>query len=152
MIQLIEQLKRHEGYRKHQYADTLGLMTIGYGYCLSRNPLKLPKAEIDKFRTDGISEEDANSLLVQCVDKARDELSNSIAFFNKLDSVRQDCLVNMAFNLGVNGVLKFVHLLIALVHGNYEAAALAMIDSKWARQVKGRANELAQQMKTGEYA
>jgi lysozyme len=65
--------------------------------------------------------------------------------------VRADALLNMAFNLGVDGLLGFVNTLRYVRGGNYELAADNMLASKWARQVKGRAVELAAQMKTGRF-
>ena len=66
--------------------------------------------------------------------------------------VRADALLNMAFNLGVDGLLGFYNTLSSVRAGDYDKAGDNMLASKWARQVKGRAIELAAQMKTGRYA
>ena len=66
--------------------------------------------------------------------------------------VRADALLNMAFNLGVDGLLGFYNTLSSVRAGDYDKAGDNMLASKWARQVKGRAVELAAQMKTGRYA
>jgi len=39
----------------------------------------------------------------------------------------------------------------ALKAQNYATAAAEMLDSRWAKQVKGRAKELAEQMRTGKW-
>ncbi len=151
MTQLIEQLKRHEGYRKHQYADTVGLMTIGYGYCLSHNPLRLSDEKLKRITENGISKEEAEEILNQCVIQTHNKLALTLSFFTALSTVRQECLVNMAFNIGVAGLMEFKHMNFCLRAGDYEGAAREMRDSKWAFQVKGRAAELAEQMRSGEY-
>ena len=46
--------------------------------------------------------------------------------------------------------MGFTEMLAALSVGNYQAAALAMLDSKWAHQVGNRAVVLAQMMQEGE--
>lgn len=135
MSKLTEQLKRHEGFRRHPYHCTAGKLTIGYGRNLDDN---------------GISEQEATDMLHQDVKSVRAELEYK-PWFAILDRVRQDCIVNMAFNLGVPKLEKFVKMINALSLSDYGAAANEMIDSKWARQVGDRANELATQMKTGEY-
>ena len=43
---VIEQLKRHEGFRKHVYKCTAGHDTVGFGYNLDANPLALTPYEI----------------------------------------------------------------------------------------------------------
>ena len=57
-------------------------------------------------------------------------------------------LINMAFNLG-GKLLTFGHTLTAMQHGDYAAAANAMLASKWAAQVGQRAQRLANAMRTG---
>jgi lysozyme len=63
----------------------------------------------------------------------------------------------MAFNLGVDGLLKFKNTLALLrsaieSHASYARVADGMLNSLWAKQVGRRADELARQMRTGEYA
>jgi lysozyme len=60
-------------------------------------------------------------------------------------------LVNMAFNMGINGLLGFKHTLELVRTGNYADAADAMLNSKWAEQVGPRAKRLSEQMRTGEW-
>ena len=57
----------------------------------------------------------------------------------------------MAFNLGVNGLLGFRKTLALIEAGDYTKASVEMLDSKWARQVKGRATRLSEQMRTGKW-
>jgi lysozyme len=71
--------------------------------------------------------------------------------FIDLDPVRQAVLINMCFNLGIKGLLKFKHMLEAIGAQDWQMASLAMMNSLWATQVKGRADELARMMATGEW-
>ena len=57
----------------------------------------------------------------------------------------------MAFNLGVSGLITFKNTLRLISVGHYYEAAEEMLNSKWARQVGYRAEELAEQMRTGEF-
>jgi lysozyme len=56
----------------------------------------------------------------------------------------------MYFNLG-NRLFNFVNMLKALEDGNYDKVAEEMLDSKWAKQVKGRSIELAEMMREDKY-
>jgi len=58
-------------------------------------------------------------------------------------------LVNMAFQLGVVGLLQFKDTLTNVREGNYSGAAAAMLLSKWREQTPDRAKRLATQMETG---
>lgn len=136
MSKLQEQLKRHEGLRLKAYQCTAGKVSIGFGRNLD-----------DK----GITQAEADLMLENDVIFLMSVLPGKIAFFNELDKVRADVLVNMAFNLGVNGLLNFKKMLSAMDEGYFTRAAAEMLDSKWAFQVGDRALELAEQMKTGEY-
>ncbi|MNR52556.1 hypothetical protein D3C85_1724170 [compost metagenome] len=57
----------------------------------------------------------------------------------------------MAFNLGVEGLLKFKNTLRLVEIGDYKSASVEMLNSAWARQVGNRAKRLSKQMLTGEW-
>ncbi|MDR1398269.1 MAG: glycoside hydrolase family protein [Desulfarculales bacterium] len=155
--QLIEQLKRHEGFRAKIYLDTVGKRTIGYGrniddVPLSASELRLlggisPKEIIEK----GVSKAQAETLLILEIQRLHAELKKNLSWFPELDEARQAVLINMAFNLGIKGLLGFTNTLRNIELGSYAQAARNMLASKWAGQVKGRAAELAKQMETGQW-
>ena len=64
--------------------------------------------------------------------------------FHKQPRDIQIVLVDMAFNLGDNGLGKFVKFRKALMRYDYKSAADEMIDSKWYYQVGNRSKELVQ--------
>jgi len=128
------QLIRHEGLRLKPYRDTVGKLTIGVG----RN--------LDDV---GISEAEAFYLLENDIKRTRKELHERLPWISNLSPTRQDVLVNMAFNMGVGGVLKFKKMLANLEQGRWYDASREMLDSKWAQQVGERAVELAEKMRNG---
>ena len=153
MDKLTDQLKRHEGYRNRMYLCTAGKETIGYGYNLKANPLHLSSLEIGNAYKNGMNEVEAERILKLMISKCVDQLEEAIPFINKLDTVRQDILINMCFNMGLVGLLKFKKALLLVKAGDYAKASIEMLDSKWARDdVPERALELSTQMKKGEYA
>jgi len=127
---------RHEGFRQFPYKDTVGKLTIGVG----RN--------LDDV---GISEDEAAHLLENDILVARNELLFAFPAFSQMQPVRQDALTNMVFNMGITRFKGFKNMIAALVEQNYQLAADEMLDSKWARQVGSRADELAYQMRTNSY-
>jgi lysozyme len=132
------QLQRHEGVRLRPYRDTVGKLTIGCG----RN--------LDDV---GISAGESDVLLTNDIDRAVHGLVVRYPdWFPALDPVRQAVLVNMAFNLGLSGLAGFVRTLDCVARGQFADAADRMLQSKWAKQVKGRATELAAQMRSGVWA
>ena len=80
------------------------------------------------------------------------QVKDRLPWIDKLTPARQAALINMAFNLGIGGLLGFKNTLAAIEQGDYVRAARGMLASKWATQVHGRADELAAQMRTGEWA
>lgn len=131
---LIEQLKRHEGFRRFPYKDTKGILTIGYG----RNLV-----------SRGISHEEGAVLLGNDVREADAQLRAALSLYGDLSIARQGVLVNMTVNMGINKLLEFKKMLTALAVGDYETAAAEMKDSAWYHDVGARAVELIQTMKTG---
>lgn len=134
-MSIIERLKIDEGFKSKPYHDSEGILTIGYG----RN-----------LEDVGVSQGEAELLLVNDVAKARDSVLRKWSWAGSLDSVRLSVLIMMAFNMGMARLLEFVKTLDAVEHGDYERAAQEMLDSKWAKtQVGDRAKRLAEMMKTG---
>ena len=132
-----ETLKRliikHEGIRLKPYIDTTGHITIGIGRNLTDN---------------GISYDEALYLLRNDLTRAIDELSH-FEWYSTLDINRAIALVDMNFNLGLSRFLTFKKMIEALKQHDYETAAREMLDSRWAKQVGKRAEELAEILKTG---
>ena len=129
-----EQLILHEGLRLKPYRCTAGKLTIGVGRNLD-----------DK----GISKEEALFLLRNDIATVTTQLQKYDWYINA-DPIRQKVLVDMAYNLGVGGLLQFRRMIAAIELGDYGAAADQMLDSRWAEQVGMRATRLAQMMRTGE--
>jgi len=131
---LEDTLIRHEGLRLKPYRCTAGKLTIGIG----RN--------LDDI---GISEAEARLMLRNDIVNAEAELRRSFTWFDRLSPLRQQVLINMAFNIGLPRLKGFRNMLAALERNDYNRAAAEMLDSRWARQVKGRATELANWMQQG---
>lgn len=130
-------LIRHEGMKLRAYYCPAGRITVGVG----RNLEDL-----------GLTEDEALYLLDNDIRRFRREVSQGIPWFSQLDDVRQEVLICMAFNLGLKRLMSFRGMLAALKAKDYDRAASEMLNSVWAAQVKKRAVELAQMMRTGEYA
>lgn len=147
----IDQIKEDEGFRKNVYKCTAGKQTIGYGYNLEANPQKLTASHIEELKVKGISEEFAAQLLLAEVKDIENVLHHKLIFWSKLSPTRKDVLVNMGYNLGIEGLLKFQNTLKLIAHEKYAEASKEMLNSTWAKQVPNRASRLATQMCIGEY-
>jgi len=126
----------HEGWELHPYPDQYGNLTIGAGRNLTAN---------------GISSREAFDLLDHDLDACITDLS-TFPWFLALDDVRQRVIVDMRYNLGPTRFRTFTRLPKALAAQDYQAAAVSMRESRWARQVPARAKELILMMQTGEDA
>lgn len=134
------QLIADEGCVLHAYQDSLGYWTIGIGHL------------IDKRKGGSIPAKIAYDLLDYDIDKHVTELAAALPWIDTLDPVRQAVLVNMAFNLGTAGLLKFKSTLAAIQLGNWALASDCMAKSLWARQVGQRAVRLRRMIETGKWA
>lgn len=78
-----------------------------------------------------------------------DHLNDALPWFKTLDDVRQDVLVNMGYQMGWRGLLKFTSTLAAEARGAWETVAADMQSSLWYRQTHARASRLIEQARTG---
>lgn len=133
---LKNQLVLHEGLRLKPYRCTAGKLTIGVG----RN-----------LEDRGISKKEALYLLDNDIEEVSAELSRRLPWLSDLNGPRKAVLIDMAINLGIDGLFKFKRTLAAVARGDYAEAAREMKDSRWYRQVKSRGVRLVAQMRTGEW-
>ena len=140
MIELTDQVSSdlcsHEGFVPHAYQDHLGYWTIGIGRL------------IDERRGGGISEDEARYLLRNDIDRIVSRLQREQGYRDAPDIVRR-ALVNMAYQLGVTGLLGFGKMWAALEQQNYSLAAEEALDSVWAKQTPTRAREVASWIRSG---
>jgi lysozyme len=133
---LIEDLKRDEGLRLQAYQDTRGVWTIGYGHTPAvEGAVWTPEAAAIQLEAD--------------VDRTLAEMDRELSWWRGLDDIRQDAMANMAFNLGVGGLLTFHHMLEALEAHDWHTASAQMLLSRWAEEVEDRAARLAFMIRTG---
>lgn len=135
---LERQLRGDEGVRRCVYKDSLGYDTIAVGRLVdSRKP------------GAGLRDDEITYLLHNDIDDRINALMKALPWFQNLDDARQGVLLNMSFQLGVDGLLAFKNTLAAVQGGRYDEAAFDMTQSKWAQQTPERAKRLSEQMRTG---
>lgn len=128
----VSRLKTDEGFRAAAYRDTVGKLTIGYGFCVDA----------------GISQFAAAALLAA----QTQERAQALAGFwwaKGLDDARMSVIIEIAFNDGLNGLLHFPKMLAAVGAKNWRLAHDECLDSDAARELPKRYNQLAQILLTG---
>ncbi len=140
-----------EGYRERPYLDTKQNVTIGIGDNLSLEGITTLEQANKKY-PNGISIEQARTKAQVTITRIANSLPYYIKVFNDLDDVRQAVLIDMAYNMGVNGLLKFHDTLNFILAEDYVSASKEMLRSDWAIiDVPNRAKRLSIMMLTGEW-
>ncbi len=136
MDELFHRIKEHEGYRKKLYVDSVGKQSIGIGRNLTDRGLR-----------------DDEILLLY-----NNDMSESIRemrqfeWWNQLDRVRKEVILELHFNIGLTRLLKFRQTIAALEKKDYEGASMHLLNSLWAKQVgPNRSNDMANRLRTGAY-
>ena len=124
MISMQIYIKRNEGLRLKPYQCKAGKLTIGYGRNLEAKGISIKEAEY-LFKND-----------LKIVAK---QVENRIEFYRKLSYKRKMVLVDMAFNMGIEGLLGFKRMLAAMKRKDFMEAGKEVMRSKYAEQVKTRA-------------
>lgn len=118
----VDRLVTEEGYRESAYTDTTGHQTIGYGF------------NIDA----GISEYAAKALARAQVEERLEALSAAWEPFDDQPDNVKIALLDMSFELGVAGLLRFDDFLGFIADGEYDKAADDLDATKYASQVSER--------------
>jgi len=135
---LIDQLKSDEGFVPHVYLDSLGYETLGYGFL------------VDERKNGRIPREVADYWLRWEVDRLTSLLANRLKCFSSQPPEVREALVNMAYQMGLKGLLGFRKMLAALEMGDRARAADEALDSRWASQTPNRAQRVAAMIRGGE--
>lgn len=139
---LINEIKSDEGKVKKNgrhvmYFDHLGYPTIGYGRMIS------------ELKGGGISDEEAQLLLENDIKDVIAQMDDHMLWWRGESDMRKRALINMAFQMGVHGLLGFKRMLWAMQHGSYKEAAREALDSRWAKQTPNRAQRIAKMIRDG---
>lgn len=135
METLKDRIKKHESFSPTPYRDANGF-SIGWGHFLGPGGAGL---KISRTVGDKILDEDIHRSTFEIMSLG----------YGWLSDARTEVLIEMAFNLGFPRFQTFIKMLAAIEAQDYEKAADEMLKSKWAEQVKGRAETLAEIMRTG---
>jgi lysozyme len=133
MQHLQQWIKNYEKIQLEPYIDTAGKLTIGIGRNLSDCGIRLDEAEL-MFQND----------LKQTIGELE-----PLSWFSSQPQGVQNALINMNFNLGITKLLEFKEMITALENKNYSAAAQAVLNSIWAKQVHQRAKDIAVAISAG---
>ena len=131
IVQLYNLIDQQEGLNLNPYQDTKGLWTFGYG---SRFPLL--QNEVEFVRNNRLS-------LAEIV------IMKTIPFYLDLDPVRRILLIDMVYNMGIDGVLEFKDMLGCMKNKDWTGASEAMLNSTWRIEEQSRCEQMAYLMEKG---
>lgn len=143
--QLLSDLEADEGFRPYIYDDATGApvlrgyvlrgkATLGIGWCPETNPLPHDKALI---------------ILGWHVDDEWGTLLRAVPWVLDVPEPQQRALANLAFQLGVTGLLKFTTFISLMQQGRYGEAADDIGTTLWAEQSGTRAGKIQVLIKQG---
>jgi len=126
----LPRLQTEEGFRATAYKDTEGHTTIGYGF------------DVDA----GITQPEAAALLAAQLTTRHQSLLQ-FPWYANLDDVRQSVCLDMAFNLGVAGLLHFPSMIAAIQRQDWASAQTQChVENS---ELAGRYQKLGQILLTG---
>ena len=131
-----DMLSLNEGNVPNAYKDSKGIMHIGVGFNLEDGGNK------NFLKKSGININDHS--LTQAF---KDAQSYDPNFAKRPEAVKMT-LVDMAFNLGLTKLNKFVDMKSALMNNDYNKAADEMVASKWFDDVKSRGPRMVKVMRS----
>ena len=154
---LVRRLKSEEGFRAKVYKDHLGKPTIGYGTLLPLTDRE--RQELADFRDIylkdlppdeelKLTKEEAEMFLYDRMKPSCDELDawameEHHIEISSLPDDWQECVYDVAYNIGVPAFKKFVKFWAGIKNQNGFEARKQLLDSRYARQVPNRAHRNA---------
>ena len=133
-MNVVDLIKEHEGVRLYPYVCPAGFVTLGAG----RN-----------IETRGISEDESDYMLANDIRQCRGWLTATYSWFTALDEVRQAAMVDLIYNLGADGLAKFVKFLAAMGRSDWPKAGAELKNSDWFGQVGRRGPRVISMIERG---
>lgn len=133
---LSQRIARHEGFCAFAKVDVPPMLCIGYGHDITQSAA-------DTDYANGITRGTALSLLQDDIARAKRQLTTELPWTVNLSQIRQEVLIEMVFQLGINGLLKFKNMLACAKRGDDKGVYDNMLSSKWHDQTPARCAELA---------
>lgn len=139
---LREELADDEGCKLEIYLDHLGLPTFGIGHLVREDdpehgePVGTP-----------VSDERVRQVFALDIAVTLEDCKRLYDDFDDLPEGAQLVIANMCFNLGYPRLSKFKDMRAAVNERSWNAAADAMVDSRWHDQVPNRAKRLVKRMR-----
>lgn len=131
--EIVQDVKKHEGYKAKVYKCTEGYDTIGYGFAVKDLHLDEDIAEL---------------ILMRKLHNLLERILVAFPWFRDIDDKAKLVVINMCYQLGISGFSKFKKTIYLLETEQYEEASVEMLDSLWARQTPNRAKELSSKIKS----
>jgi len=131
-MNLLNGIKKHEGFRSKVYQCTEGYDTIGYGFAIK-------DLELD--------EDVAELILMKKIQKLLERILVAFKWFKSAPEEVKFVVTNMCYQLGIRGFSKFKKTIYLLETEQYEEASVEMLDSLWAKQTPNRAKELSETLR-----
>ena len=131
-MNLLNQIKKHEGFKSSVYECTEGYDTIGYGFAIK--DLKL-------------DEDIAELILIRKLATLQERIASVFGWFYNAPEPVKAIITNMCYQLGISGFSKFKKTIYLLETEQYEDASIEMLDSLWAKQTPSRARELSEALR-----
>lgn len=119
-------IKRNEGCRLKAYRCSNGHYTVGWGHKL-QNGENFTSIEYTQEMVDEIFEGDFKYAIYDYYQVLK------IYAFSGIGEWRQIALMDMCFQMGLRGVLRFKKTLSAMEHYSFNLAATEVLDSKYAK-------------------
>jgi lysozyme len=141
-------LVKHEGKRNKPYLDCCGKPWRECS-CTSKGNLTIGVGR--NLDAEGLSDDEVTLLLDNDVNATWKKASTALASFgfNALDDGRQHALLDLVFNLGIGGVLKFARMLAAIGARDWSTAAAELKNSRAYKQEPARLDEDARLLTEG---
>nr|WP_314378055.1 glycoside hydrolase family protein [uncultured Campylobacter sp.]DAR77999.1 MAG TPA: lysozyme [Caudoviricetes sp.] len=146
-MSLLENIKAHEGFRDHIYKDSVGKPTVGYGFLVAA--LSPDELKLNGGKTEPMSKEVAEKILNLKVTKLQKRVLECLPWLSSKPQSIQDTILEMAYQLGLAGLLGFRHTLGCIEAGDYAQAAKNLRASLLYRQTPKRVEGYIKGLKNG---
>ena len=127
-MNLLDKIKKNEGFRSTVYQCSEGYDTIGYGFAIK-------DLEIERDIADIILERKKEKLTKRII--------LALEWYNNSPKIVQDVVFEMCYQMGLSGFSQFKKTIYYLETEQYEEAADEMLDSLWHKQTPSRSQELS---------